>query len=333
MQGTDVPPRRASRLPAAAAMLATACLAALAGCNPPTPKIGNDDEFMTPSRGGTNVAVLAQRLGLTVVSDTPSAAVLRNQANVVQLPAGPGFRAVVNGRMVGPPGGSNRIRGVLYVSEDVESAVRGALRPVSSSPPPPPPPVAVRRRTIVVDPGHGGPAPGAISVTGVREKDIVLPMAMEVARLLREAGHTVIMTRSGDTSLTRGNDTSDELDARANLANRNNADILVSIHADSAANREARGFTVYLDERSGAASLAAANSVNRSMTAGSGLDSRGVRREKLRILRSTQGPGILIEIGYLSNCTEATLLAQNATQRRLAQSIVAGLTNWFAGLR
>jgi N-acetylmuramoyl-L-alanine amidase len=93
-------------------------------------------------------------------------------------------------------------------------------------------------RHIVLDPGHGGTNPGAPSVTGVYEKYITLPIALEIERQLREATDVnVTLTRRGDTSIG--------LRERTRLANEAGGDLFISVHCNSSENPEANGLEVY----------------------------------------------------------------------------------------
>jgi N-acetylmuramoyl-L-alanine amidase len=265
---------------------------------------------------------LAYRLGLTVDADSGAMVSLRNAANCVTLFADPGGQAYVNGKPVGPRGGFIRVRGVLFVPASLEGQMRSAMKPlpVAIEPPTVRPPTAKGRR-VVIDPGHGGKDPGAISPIGPREKDVVLPVSLEIARLLREAGHEVILTRQTDVFV--------ELDDRAAIANRRDADLFVSIHADSADNRDARGFTVYVCRGASSGSETVANAVVQSLDSGSGLDSRGVRAANYRVLVRTECPAILVELGYLSNRQDASLLRQDAVQKKLARCIAEGIDSFL----
>ncbi|MCW2243511.1 N-acetylmuramoyl-L-alanine amidase family protein [Azospirillum canadense] len=109
---------------------------------------------------------------------------------------------------------------------------------------------APRTRMIVLDPGHGGVDPGAIGTRGTQEKEVTLDIAREVARLL-SGQH-----RLGAT-LTRSDDRFLELQERVDLAREARADLFVSIHADSAPNREARGLSAYTLSEKGSDAFAA----------------------------------------------------------------------------
>ncbi len=92
-------------------------------------------------------------------------------------------------------------------------------------------------RKVVIDPGHGGNDPGAIGRTGLKEKDLVLDIAKRVKEQLNENGVDVVMTRDRDRFIP--------LEKRSQIANESDVDFFVSIHANSAKLRGARGFEVY----------------------------------------------------------------------------------------
>lgn len=94
-------------------------------------------------------------------------------------------------------------------------------------------------KTIVIDPGHGGKDPGAIN-NGIKEKDFNLDVAKRLARVLKSAGYTVYLTRSNDKYVG--------LYERTDIARKHDADLFISLHANSSKNKNAEGFeTYYLD--------------------------------------------------------------------------------------
>ncbi len=126
--------------------------------------------------------------------------------------------------------------------------VAGPKAPGSLAPEPPPPPqpqprvapqAEIRRPAVVViDPGHGGKDPGASGSGGMREKDVVMDVARRVAgRLRQRLGAQVVLTRVGDDYVS--------LPERKDVANRANADVFVSIHANASRNRAAHGIETY----------------------------------------------------------------------------------------
>jgi N-acetylmuramoyl-L-alanine amidase len=158
-------------------------------------------------------------------------------------------------------------------------------------------------------------------VFDVEEKHVNLDVALSLARILREKGH--------DARLTRTDDVFVELEERAALANRARADLFVSLHADSAENREARGFTVYVRRSASDGSRGVARAIERSLVEG-GIESRGVREAGFRVLVRTRCPAVLVELGYLSNYGEAALLRSREYRDLLARRIAAGIFDWLA---
>ena len=220
-------------------------------------------------------------------------------------------------------------------------------------------PAAKGRPLVVIDAGHGGRDPGAISVSGqVREKELTLVLAQALRDELVKRGRVrVAMTRDDDRYLT--------LEDRAAVARRLSAAMFVSIHIDSAANPLARGASVYslsdVASDAEAAGLAAREnagedqnargdavqmmladlSMRSHMSASADLASRLVNkaagRVELRpnphrfaafhVLRRADAPAVLFEAGYLSNADDEVLL-RNPTERAkmvlaLAQAIEA----------
>jgi len=96
------------------------------------------------------------------------------------------------------------------------------------------------QRRIVVDAGHGGHDPGAVGPRGLYEKDVVLDIALKVRDIMKREypSYEVILTRDKDVFIP--------LDERAAIANKGNADLFVSIHANASTNRNARGMETYL---------------------------------------------------------------------------------------
>src|SRR6185295_16902560 len=107
-----------------------------------------------------------------------------------------------------------------------------------------PPRRSALRRTVVVDPGHGGRDPGTIGISGVQEKDVVLDTGVRLRAALEARGYRVAMTREDDTFIP--------LEGRVAFARAQNADLFISLHADSSPNHEASGATVYTLSEHGA---------------------------------------------------------------------------------
>jgi len=177
---------------------------------------------------------------------------------------------------------------------------------------------------IVIDAGHGGKDPGAIGGDGTREKDVVLDIALVVAAKLRDKGHNVKMTRSGDVFIP--------LDGRVSVAEQADPAIFVSIHADAAENHSAEGMTIYVPKRG--------DDSNMSLRAGKLVEGqasavvdnmKGVRKHSvnLRVLEKTSCPAMLIEVGFVSNPEEEAKLNNSTYRRKIADSIAVGLDKYL----
>jgi N-acetylmuramoyl-L-alanine amidase len=294
----------------------TAALAVLvvAGCQRPqqrAPGILANDQMVS-------VSELAARLGLGLDEQNDSFVVLKNEVNTVLIFTYADGRFFVNGQPLGQVGTVKRIAGTTYVSDTLVGQIQAGLG--AAKPMQPQIPTIPRGTHVAIDPGHGGRDPGTIGVTGVYEKTINLAVAKKIAASLQREGLTVTMTRQDDRY--------PELEWRAEIANRHNVDLFVSIHCDSAPNAGAQGFTIYVADAASADTLRAARVIGRSM-ATTGLDNRGINRENLRVLVRTESPAVLIELGYLSNAQEAAKLQSSAFQDRLATAIASGIADYF----
>ena len=170
---------------------------------------------------------------------------------------------------------------------------------------------------VVVDAGHGGKDPGAIG-NGLKEKDIVLSISKKVNSKLQSLGFKTVMTRSNDTYIP--------LSQRYSIANNNNADLFVSIHANSA------GATANGIETLYKSSKALAQSIQTQLINQTGANSRGLKyRTDLAVLNGTKMPSALVEVGFVSNASEASKIGNNSYQEKLATAIVNGLAKYTDG--
>lgn len=182
-------------------------------------------------------------------------------------------------------------------------------------------------RTIVIDAGHGGKDPGAISINGFHEKEINLSMALQLEEALRQQGYNVILTRDSDLFV--------DLYQRARIANGLNADLFISMHANSNIKSNITGLEVlYCPSTSSEFKLEDqypfAETVYSSIIRNTGIPGRGViKRPELVVLRETIMPAILIEIGYLSNPQDEALVRDPAYQMRVVQGITEGIFQYF----
>jgi N-acetylmuramoyl-L-alanine amidase len=208
-------------------------------------------------------------------------------------------------------------------------------------------------KKIVIDPGHGGHDPGAISRSGLQEKQINLDIARRLAGLLEKSGIEVVMTRNKDVFIS--------LEKRSEIANRSGADIFISIHANSNKAKILNGFEVYCIS-TGVSDLKRAVDSARSESNYAGvafpvkvtlwdmaynynrgqsfrlaeyickvirrdLDTRviGVKGAAFQVLKYNNIPAILVEVGFLSNKKEENSLKDSSYRQSIAQAIADGV--------
>jgi N-acetylmuramoyl-L-alanine amidase len=172
---------------------------------------------------------------------------------------------------------------------------------------------------MCVDAGHGGADPGAIgdSPSRLEEKAFTLALAALLEAELESRGHWVTLTRREDRTL--------ELEARAAFANRLEADIFVSIHANSAVDADAEGMEVYHHPGSSIGHRLGQNVLAAMLAAFPDHRNRGVKSANFAVLRRTRMPAILVECEFLSNPRQLRFLADPASRRRLAAAIATGI--------
>ena len=178
-------------------------------------------------------------------------------------------------------------------------------------------------KTIVLDPGHGGPDPGAVGITGYYEKTVNLAVARELAPMLEQAGARVIMTRTGDTNPT--------LWQRVNLANTSGADVFVSIHSNAHPLASVSGTETYYYawNASSSRSKILANHLQQQLVGALGLRNIGVKTASFYVITNTTMPSALVELAFLSNYGDEALLRQSQTHRKSAEALYRGLEAFF----
>jgi len=214
-------------------------------------------------------------------------------------------------------------------------------------------------KTIIIDPGHGGES-GAISESGLMEKEITLDVALRLRRLMENGPYDVLLTRETDQSV--------RLDKRVAFANENKGDLFVSIHVNSMEPKTLRALeTYYVGPTDDPATLRLASIENKdsgyslsdykkilekiyvdarhdesrifaktiqaqlhhSLKAiNPGLVNRGVKTAPFVVLIGTQMPAILVEISALSNAEEVKLLTKEAYRENIALALLQGIKNY-----
>lgn len=172
--------------------------------------------------------------------------------------------------------------------------------------------------TIVIDPGHGGADPGAIG-DYMYEKQATVDTAAIIAQKLESVGANVILTRTGDDSIS--------LEERAYLSNSYGADLFISIHYDSTPEGVyATGTTTYYyaDSDNYVADL-----INDELSKNLPLPNNGSRFGNFLVLRENAQPAILLELGYMNNPDDVATFNTSHYQNLVADSILNALTDYF----
>ncbi len=184
----------------------------------------------------------------------------------------------------------------------------------------------LRGKVIVVDPGHGGSNPGAVS-SGSRESDNNLAVSLKLRDRLRQAGAKVVMTRESDRTVAQaGSSLGQELQARVDIAEQNNADMFVSIHSNSNPDPSIAGaMTFFPSGKSSKLALEVQSGIIRETAS---VD-KGTQPATFYVLRNTTMPSILVEMGFVTNAAEAAKLQNDAYRNRIAQGVFTGIVKYF----
>lgn len=182
------------------------------------------------------------------------------------------------------------------------------------------PPVS-RRAVVVIDPGHGGRDPGAVGRGGLQEKEVVFPIAQDVAALLTQQGLQVIMTRYDDREV--------DLEPRVQVAEQANATVFVSIHANAISldRPEVNGAETYHSGSPEGRRLA--QFIQQSLLENLPVRDRQVREARFYVIRRTSMPAALVEVGFVTGAEDAPMLADPAYRRRVAQAIAQGILRYL----
>ncbi len=237
-----------------------------------------------------------------------------------------------------------------------------AAQAVQAPPPPTSEASVPQRRRIVIDAGHGGKDPGALGGRRAREKDLNLTAALELAQVLREEKtFDVILTRGDDTFVPLAERSRMANDARADIfvslhcnANRNRKEHGFEVYSvsenatdpEAARLAEAENASLELEGKSPAdeeaalilramskteninASAELAALVSRDLGKRVDLTPRGVKQAAFYVLRGTDAPAILVEMGFVTNRRDQAKLGTQAYRRRLLDGVYAGLLDY-----
>ena len=174
-------------------------------------------------------------------------------------------------------------------------------------------------RKFLIDAGHGGSDPGALGKRS-HEADINLFICQLVGKILTEQGQKVVYSRTSDIFLT--------LAQRADISNKNDCDVFISIHCNSFSNPAANGIETW-SYPSSSNGLKLSKLVQSELINAVGLSNRGSKTANFGVLRMTEAVAILVETAFISNLKEESLLMQNDFRQKIAESIVKGLFKYM----
>lgn len=174
---------------------------------------------------------------------------------------------------------------------------------------------------IVLDAGHGGKDAGA-NHGDLYEKDINLAVAKKTKALLSEAGYKVKMTREDDTYAA--------LSDRVAFANRRNAKVFVSIHCNSSEDGSGNGIETFYAESKNWNSEKLAESIQTNIVNATGAKDREVKTADYAVILGTDMSAALVEVGFLTDKNERTLLQNEDYQQKLAEGISEGILDYLS---
>lgn len=175
--------------------------------------------------------------------------------------------------------------------------------------------------TVVIDPGHGGKDIGATGASGLYEKDFTLSLSKRVREILeKEDKIKVYMTREDDTFI------SSEDKYRPKYANELNADLFISIHGNTYEDPSVSGTEAYYYHEG---SKSFAEALHEKVVDATGFRDRGVKNNDFFVVKYTDMPAVLLEIGYLTNPQEEQLMADDDVQKKTAESISDGVKEYL----
>jgi len=375
--GSAVPATHSAESSRSAAAAADAPTGGEVSSLPPMPVTDGSAGFGLPARGGSNSkqAVAQPRVIIpskpTASRPVPNSVASRttdNGVEIAEVSDQPG-KIEATRRPTSQPIVERSTDGTVPTKSNVRSSKN---KHVTGEPAQPPPPTADGDATlmralglkigrIVIDAGHGGHDSGTLGAGGIEEKDVVLDVALRLGKLLHDRlGAEIVYTRADDTFIP--------LETRTAIANKAQADLFISVHANSSPDTSARGVEVYylnftsdpeameVASRENAVSTQSvhqlsdlvkkialkdkidesrelAEDVDESLYKGlekgnEGLKNRGVKKAPFVVLIGANMPSILAEISFVTNPTDAEELRRPEYRERVAESLYAGVARY-----
>lgn len=191
----------------------------------------------------------------------------------------------------------------------------------------------LKDKVIVIDPGHGGADPGAQN-SGLKEKDINLDISLRLGKVLESKGCKVILTRETDKDyflpgFVKGRMAKRaELNQRIQIASESNADLFISIHANSFPQRNSYGMETYYHLKS-SSGKALAEVIHEQLTQVQPDNKRTAKAGDYYLINQAEMPSVIVEVGFISNPRERKLLSSDDYRNQVANAIGTGVEKYF----
>lgn len=194
------------------------------------------------------------------------------------------------------------------------------IPPTAINVPVPNRPIASRSKPLVlIDPGHGGQDPGTIGIGGIEEKNVVLPISLDVVEELEKQGIEVRLTRDRDYFIS--------LEGRTDMANEVDADLFVSIHANAInlSRPDVNGLETYYYE----SGRRLAEIIHYNVLNSVNIKDRNIRRARFFVLKHSEMPATLVEVGFLTGAEDSSNLKNPEHRRQMAKAIARGIVQYI----
>jgi N-acetylmuramoyl-L-alanine amidase len=234
------------------------------------------------------------------------------------------FRTTVNGQQVIQAGIFQEQARAEEVQQRLAAANLNAQiittnTPVVSNPGGDRPPVPNGQIVVVIDPGHGGRDPGAVGIGGLQEKELTTWFSQRVQAGLEARGIRTVLTRTDDREI--------DLQPRVDIAERVNATIFVSIHANAInlSRPDVNGLETYYYS----SGLTLARMIHNSVLANTDMRDRGVRQARFYVIRNTSMPAVLVETGFVTGREDVDRFLNLSERQQIADGITAGIISYL----
>ncbi len=203
-----------------------------------------------------------------------------------------------------------------------QAAAAGSFRPVTV--------LEMIGRTVVIDPGHGGADPGAVGYSGTLEKDVTLAISKKLVVFFQQAGAKVVLTRDKDQDLAGPDNPTKvgDLKKRLEIAEKEKADVMLSIHLNHFSDRSEYGAQVFY-QRNSVEGKKLAEQIQPQLNSLLVDSGRQALAGDFFLCRQAKIPVVIVEVGFLSHPEEEQRLKEDEYQTKAALAIYRGVVNYF----